>query len=53
MNTGAHMAERGRRSTALAHDVGYAPSEGLDGAKPGWACGVMDGRTALPILLVV
>ena len=53
MHTRAHIAEGGSWSTALAHDVGYASSQGLDGTKPGGARGVMDSRPALPIFLVV
>jgi hypothetical protein len=53
VNPGTDVTERGRGSASLSNNVGHAPSEGLDWAKPGGARGVMDGRPALAVLLVV
>jgi hypothetical protein len=53
MNAGSDATQRRRGCTSLGSDSRNSASEGLDWTEPGRARGVVDGRTALSILLVV
>jgi hypothetical protein len=54
MDSWTHKTEWvSRRVTTLGKDAGNMLGQHFDGTTPGWACGVMNGHTALAILLVV
>ncbi len=48
-----HKSEWGGGVATLGEDAGNRSGKRFDVAKPGWACSVMNGRTALAVLLVV
>jgi hypothetical protein len=49
----ANVTERCSRGTSLGHNAGDSAGQGFYGTKPGGTRGVIDGCTALAILLVI